>query len=100
MRTQGARGTTEPSASEVTVRLTVRYFAAARAAAGTESETLCLSSGTSVGALLDQLAARHEKLARVLERCSFLCDGVAVRDEALNLSDGQIIDVLPPFAGG
>ena len=83
-----------------TVQLTVRYFAAARAAAGVESEALRLASGTTLRALLDHLAARNAKLARVLQRCSFLCDGVAVRDEALNLSDGQIIDVLPPFAGG
>ncbi len=100
MRTRGARGRTTPSTSTATVQLTVRYFAAARAAAGIEGETLNVAAGTTVRALVDQLAARNAKLARVLQRCSFLCDGIAVRDEALNLSGGQIIDVLPPFAGG
>ena len=74
------------------MQLTVRYFAAARAAANAETET--------VAALVDRLAARGPELARVLRRCSFLCDGMAVRDEATELSDGQTIDVLPPFAGG
>ena len=96
VRTPGA----EQPTTTATVLVTVRYFAAARAAAGTESETLRLEAGTTVGALSQQLAARSQELARVLARCSFLCDGIAVRDEALNLFDGQTIDVLPPFAGG
>jgi molybdopterin converting factor small subunit len=86
--------------STTTVQLTVRYFAAARAAAGMESETLRVEHGTTVAGLVDSLAERNVELARVLKRCSFLCDGLAVRDEALNLLDGQIVDVLPPFAGG
>jgi molybdopterin synthase sulfur carrier subunit len=57
-------------------------------------------SGTTVAGLVDILAARGPELARVLRRCSFLCDEIAVRDEATELSDGQTIDVLPPFAGG
>lgn len=86
--------------STATLQLTVRYFAAARSAAGVESETVLVAAGTTVAALVGTLAARDPELARVLARCSFLCDGFAVRDEALNLVDGQIIDVLPPFAGG
>ena len=86
--------------STTTVTVTVRYFAAARAAAGAETETVRLAPGTTVAALVDTLAARAPELARVLCRCSFLCDGIAVRDEALELSDGQTVDVLPPFAGG
>jgi molybdopterin converting factor small subunit len=35
-----------------------------------------------------------------LERCSYLCDGIAVRDETTPLRTGDTIDVLPPFAGG
>ncbi len=84
----------------LTVTLTVRYFAAARAAAGAESEVLRVAPETTVAMLVDTLAARGSELARVLRRCSFLCDGIAVRDEATELFDGQIIDVLPPFAGG
>ena len=86
--------------STETVRLTVRYFAAARAAANAETETLRVEPGTTVAALVERLGARSPELARVLQRCSFLCDGIAVRDVAINLIDGQTIDVLPPFAGG
>ena len=84
----------------MTLELTVRYFAAARAAAGTEAEILRVAPGTTIAALVDTLAARGSELAQVLRRCSFLCDGVAVRDEATELFEGQTIDVLPPFAGG
>jgi sulfur-carrier protein len=86
--------------STLTLQLTVRYFAAARAAAGAETEMLRVAPGTTVAALVDALSAHGSELARVLRRCSFLCDGIAVRDQATELSDGQTIDVLPPFAGG
>ena len=80
--------------------VTIRYFAAARAAAGTETETIAMPSGTTVMELIDGLRARDAGLAKVLARCSYLCDGVAVRDTGMTLSNAQTIDVLPPFAGG
>jgi sulfur-carrier protein len=80
--------------------ITVRYFAAARAAAGADSETVTLRPDTTVAELVKSLAARGEPLANVLNRCSYLRDGVAVRDETMALSCGDTIDVLPPFAGG
>ncbi len=86
--------------STATLLLTVRYFAAARAAAGLESENVRVAEGTTVAALVGALAERSPELAKVLKRCSFLRDGIAVRDDAMELSDGQTIDVLPPFAGG
>jgi sulfur-carrier protein len=86
--------------STLTIALTVRYFAAARAAADTEVETLRVEPGTTLATLVDALAGRSAELAHVLRRCSYLCDGIAVRDTATRLSDGQTIDVLPPFAGG
>jgi molybdopterin converting factor small subunit len=88
------------TASTATLTLTVRYFAAARAAAGAETESIDVAPGTTIAALVDDLGARGPELARVLRRCSFLCDGFAVRDDAAELTNGQIIDVLPPFAGG
>ena len=83
-----------------TVQVTVRYFAAARAAAGVQVETLVVAPGTTVADLVEQLSARGTELARVLSRCSFLCDGIAVRDPSMELDPGQTIDVLPPVAGG
>jgi sulfur-carrier protein len=80
--------------------ITVRYFAAARAAAGSDSEQLSVRFGATVSELVDGLGGRSQELARVLSRCSYLCDGVAVRDQAQPLQAGNTIDVLPPFAGG
>jgi molybdopterin converting factor small subunit len=82
------------------IQVTVRYFAAARAAAGAASETLVLRPGTTVGELVERLAVRGSRLATVLSRCSYLCEGIAVRDETTALRSGDTIDVLPPFAGG
>ncbi|WP_172830446.1 MoaD/ThiS family protein [Mycobacterium asiaticum] len=82
------------------IAVTVRYFAAARAAAGIESETLALRTGTTVAELIKELANRGTPLATVLGRCSYLLDGIAVRDETSTLSAGNTVDVLPPFAGG
>jgi hypothetical protein len=39
-------------------------------------------------------------MALVLQKCSYLCDGVAVRDRSASLRPHQTLDVLPPFAGG
>jgi sulfur-carrier protein len=84
----------------VAVKITVRYFAAARAAAGFEDEIIGVAPGTTVGALVQSLGERDPDLAKVLDRCSYLCDGIAVRDLGLTLTDAQTLDVLPPFAGG
>lgn len=82
------------------IQVTVRYFAAARAAAGADSQTFVLRPGTTVAQLVDRLATPGSQLATVLSRCSYLCDGIAVRNETAALSTGNTIDVLPPFAGG
>jgi molybdopterin converting factor small subunit len=82
------------------IKVNVRYFAAARAAAGMEEEALAVHDGTSVTDLVEHLGARNPNLAKVLERCSFLCDGIAVRNRAEPLRTNQTVDVLPPFAGG
>ena len=39
-------------------------------------------------------------LERILARSSFLLNEVAIRDRATVLADGDVVDVLPPFAGG
>jgi sulfur-carrier protein len=82
------------------VQLTVRFFAAAAAAAGVDSTRLTVPTCATIDELVATLGAGTPELARVLVRCSFLCDGVAVRDRAQPLRPGTTIDVLPPFAGG
>lgn len=81
------------------VPVTVRYFAAARAAAGADSEVITVRPGATVAEVVDGLADRDVRLATVLSRCCYLCDGIAVRDSVV-LQAGDTIDVLPPFAGG
>ncbi len=82
------------------VAVTVRFFAAASAAAGVAEEVLTAPLGTTVGDLVTTLSDRNPELARVLQRCSYLRDGFAVRDLNVALISGQTLDVLPPFSGG
>lgn len=77
--------------------VTVRFFAAARAAAGVNEITLDSSSAMQI---LDQAASLHPKLGQVLPQCSYLLDEVSLKDLSVLVSDGSILDVLPPFAGG
>ncbi len=77
--------------------ITVRYFAGAAEAAGVDTEAL---PAATAGALRRAMIEAHGPgLARVLERCSLLADGVRVDDDAA-VRDGATVDVLPPFAGG
>lgn len=77
----------------------VRYFAAARDAAGCPEESWADES-TTVGELVARLGVRHgEPLTAVLARCSFLVDGQRAAPDAA-VPSGAVVDVLPPFAGG
>jgi molybdopterin converting factor small subunit len=71
--------------------VTLRFFAAARAAVG--SPELAAAPGT-----LAELLAAFE--SPVLARCSFLVNGIATTSLTTVLVDGDVVDVLPPFAGG
>lgn len=75
---------------------TVRYFAAAEEAAGREQEVR--AEGT-LGALRDALIVEYPTLGGILPRCAVLVGGVRV-DDATPLSADDLVDVLPPFAGG
>ena len=84
-----------------TLTIVVRYFAAARAAAGVDEEKVQLPSGASVADAVAELRRLHPcSLPRVLDAASYLLDGIAVRDLTRPLTDGTELDVLPPFAGG
>lgn len=97
-----------PAADTRTVTVTVRYFAAARAAAGVTEESVPVPADagagtgpqTSVGAVVATATERRPGLARVLPRCSFLLDEIAVHGPDALVRPGQVLDVLPPFAGG
>ena len=80
-------------------RGTIRYWAAAKDAAGVPEEAF---DAETLGDLLAQVA-RDPAVERVLRRCSFLVDGApaGTRDPAaIDLPEGAVVEVLPPFAGG
>ena len=97
--------------------VTLRYWAAAKEAAGIAEEAV--SARTLAEALAaargggqdgaDGLAGpgrpdeRNARLRAILVRSSFLVDGNPVgtrAPEAVVLADGSVVEVLPPFAGG
>ncbi len=81
--------------------VTVRFFAAARAAAGVAEERILVRSPAAVADVLTTAVALHgPALADVLRRCSFLLAETAVHGTRTPVTDGDVLDVLPPFAGG
>ena len=98
--------------------VTMRYWAAAKEAAGVAEETV--TADTLETALSVIRGRRREyaesggsgggapgdggtRLNAVLARSSFLIDGHPVGTraaDAVQLADGAVIEVLPPFAGG
>jgi molybdopterin synthase sulfur carrier subunit len=84
-------------------RVTIRYWAAAKDAAGADAESL--DAGTLAEALAAAVSRRgdNHRLPAVLARSSFLVDGAPAGGrprEGIVLRDGATIEVLPPFAGG
>lgn len=76
--------------------VTVRYWAGAQAAAGIEQEQV---AGTTLADVLGAITSAHPPLKPVVEVASILVDGL-VSDRDRTLSEGQTVEVLPPFAGG
>jgi sulfur-carrier protein len=84
-------------------KVTIRYWAAAKDAAGVPEESL---EAVSLADALNAAVARRTsagRLGEIFARSSFLIDadpvGRAVK-ESIMLDDGAVIEVLPPFAGG
>jgi molybdopterin synthase sulfur carrier subunit len=83
----------------------VRYWAAAKAAAGTDSDDVPVNGSITLAELRAQAAALHPdtRLAEVLAACSTL-----VGDQPVGRADptsyvveaGSSVEFLPPFAGG
>jgi molybdopterin synthase sulfur carrier subunit len=83
--------------------VTVRYWAAARAAAGIAEEQV---SATDLAGLLTEISRRHghrDRFDDVIEYCSILVGEtpVGAKDPAeVRLAPGASVEFLPPFAGG
>ncbi len=96
------------SASETftTGTVLVRYWAAARAAAGVESDVVDVRTTTSLAALLSEVRDRHrdrERLPAVLAVCSVLIGDRPVGSQdptQVQIAAGDTVELLPPFAGG
>jgi molybdopterin converting factor small subunit len=85
--------------------VTMRYWAAAKEAAGVAEETVTADTlAAALGVIRTRAAAGGgARLSSVLARSSFLIDGHPVGTRAADavlLADGAVIEVLPPFAGG
>jgi molybdopterin converting factor small subunit len=84
-------------------QVTIRYWAAARAAAGIDAEPV--QAGTLAEALEEIVARRggDGRLRSVLQTSSFLVNGLPAARRAaaeLVLQDAAVVEVLPQFAGG
>jgi molybdopterin synthase sulfur carrier subunit len=84
-------------------RVTIRYWAAAKEAAGVAEESI---EAVTLSDLLNTAVAIRKpdgRLATVLARSSFLVNADPVGHAArrsIVLDEGSVIEVLPPFAGG
>ena len=86
--------------------VTVRYWAAARAAAGVESDEVTLGEGATLAdvlAAVRDLHADRSRLPGVIAVCSVLVGDRPVGSrspEDVRLAAGDVVELLPPFAGG
>ncbi|MCW2761840.1 MAG: MoaD/ThiS family protein [Marmoricola sp.] len=86
--------------------VTMRYWASARAAAGTDSDALDVTGPTPLAELVSRVRAAHADSARFSEVLS--CCSVMVGDRPVTTDDpasvivrpGATVEFLPPFAGG
>ena len=81
--------------------VTLNFWAGARAAAGTPSESV---EADTVAQALEVVLDRHadDRFTRVVRASSLLVDGVSVSGNTLGrpLEGPSTVEVLPPFAGG
>jgi sulfur-carrier protein len=83
----------------------LRYWAAAKAAAGTDSDDVPVNGPTTLADLRSAAAALHPgtRLAEVLGACSTLVgeQPVGTADPTTYVIEpGSSVEFLPPFAGG
>lgn len=98
-QTPAAAGTdqTAPHAA-ASPTIAVRLFAGAAAEYGRDTETV--RAATLEEAISALTASASPQAAQVIGRSSFLVNAVACTDRDRVLTEGDSVDVLPPFAGG
>ena len=88
-----------------TPTITVRYWAAARTAAGTDHDELAVDGPITLAEVVRRAIEQHPegRLPGVLEVCSVLVGErpVKTQDPAqVEVRPGDSVEFLPPFAGG
>jgi len=81
------------------MRVTIRYFAAARERAGISSETLELDEAATAAEALAAACARHPALQPVAQRLRLAVDQEFTTPER-KLRDGSEVALIPPVSGG
>ena len=85
--------------------VTVRYWAGARAAAGTAEDSFEVEGDVSLADLVALVLERHpdDRMARTVAVCSVLLGDQPVRSQdpaSVSVAPGSVVELLPPFAGG
>ena len=85
--------------------ITVRYWAGAKAAAGTGEDAFAVEGPISLAEVVIRSVGAHPgtRLAEVLAVCSTLVqDRPTASEDAANVQvePGETVQFLPPFAGG
>ena len=83
----------------------VRYWAAARSAAGTAEDAVDVSGPVTLADLTSEVVRRHagSRFADVIAVCSVLVGDQPVgsrEPEMVVVPPGSTVEFLPPFAGG
>ena len=86
--------------------VTLRYWASARAAAGTDSDALEVLGPVTLAELVTRARAAHADSSRFSDVLA--CCAVMVGDRPVTTADpaavivqpGAVVEFLPPFAGG
>ncbi len=97
-----------PSSDQTTTggQVTLRYWASARAAAGTDTDVVEVEGPVTLAHLLTHARATHQassKFADVVSCCSLMVGERPVTSgdpETVTVRPGETVEFLPPFAGG
>jgi molybdopterin converting factor small subunit len=86
--------------------VTVRYWAAAKAAAGVDADVLPVTGPTTLDVVIRRVLDLHRDRPR-LEDVVSVCSAVlgdrpvgARAPEDVTVNPGDVVELLPPFAGG
>ena len=85
--------------------VTVRYWAGARAAAGTAEDTFDVDGDLTLADVVALVLERHpdDRMSRTVAVCSVLVGDRPVRSQdpaSVVVAPGSVVELLPPFAGG